>query len=119
MLSGQTLLLVPSFFASVAVYSDRIHCSSLIINLDCTFACARQLVSYQIMSIDQFNFWIAFFEENYALQHLLATFKVAGIGSRPDPCLKLVMIVAGIASEKNLVIDAVDQEDYMSCAVPT
>ena len=71
------------------------------------------------MSIDQFDFWIAFFEENYALQYFLATFKIAGIGSRPDPCLKLVMIVAGIASEKNLFIDAVDQKDHMSCAVPT
>jgi hypothetical protein len=71
------------------------------------------------MSIDQFDFRIAFFEENYALQYLLATFKVAGIISWPDPTLKLVMIVAGITSEKNLLIDAVDQEDHMPCAVPT
>jgi hypothetical protein len=70
------------------------------------------------MSIDQFDCWIAFFEENDALQYLLAAFKVAGIISWPDPSLKLVMIVAGIASEKNLFIDAVDQEDHMPCAAP-
>ena len=71
------------------------------------------------MSIDQFDFWIAFFEENYAIQYILAIFKVAGIISWPDPTLKLVMIVAGITSEKNLFIDTVDEEDHMPCAVPT
>jgi hypothetical protein len=74
---GQTLLLVQSFFTSVAVYGDRLHFSSLFINLDCTIAFVRQLVGFQIMSIDQFDFWIGFFEENYALQYLLAAFKVA------------------------------------------
>ena len=71
------------------------------------------------MSIDQFDFWIAFFEENDALQYLLSTFKVAGIISWPDPGLKLVMVVAGITSVQNLFIDAVNQEDHMPCTVPT
>jgi hypothetical protein len=71
------------------------------------------------MSIDQLDFWIAFLEENDALQYLLAAFKVAGVISWTDPGLKLVMIVAGISSEKNLFIDAVNQEDHMPCAVPT
>jgi len=70
------------------------------------------------MSIGQLDFWMAFFEENDALQCLLTTFKVAGVVSWTDPCLKLVMIVAGITSEKNLFIDAIDQEEHMSCAVP-
>ena len=76
-------------------------------------------MTLQVMSIDQFDFWIAFFEENYAIQYLLATFKVAGIKSWPDPSLKLVMIVAGITSEKNLFVHPVDEEDHMPFAVTT
>ena len=54
----------------------------------------------QIMSVDQFDFWMAFFKENNALQCLLATLKIAGVKPWTDPSLKLEMIIAGITSER-------------------
>jgi hypothetical protein len=77
------------------------------------------LVGLEIMSIDQSDLRIAFFEENDSIQYLLSTFKVAGISSWPDPGLKLIIIVDSITGIENLFIDTVDKKDHMPWAVPS
>jgi hypothetical protein len=67
------------------------------------------LVGLEIVSIDQFDFWILLLEGYDAFQRLLCLLKIARIGPRPYGCIELILCVACIAGKKDLTFSTVDE----------